>query len=247
MDPSARAPGEEARADGGVPRRGPAGRGGVRRRLLSLLVPLGWAVGLVPLFRLAVSGLTGGLGANPIAEGLNRLGFWTLTFLTLSLVPTPAHDLLGLTFPIRLRRTLGLLAFTYGSLHFAWYLGLDKFFDFREIAGDLAKRKFITVGFSSLVLLVPLAVTSTAGWVRRLGYRRWKGLHRLVYLAALLGVIHFLWRVKADHRRPAEFAVALGVLMLSRLPGLFRLGRPAGLSGRGPSRHGPDAGAKRVA
>ena len=200
-----------------------------RRRPLAWLVPLGWATGLVPLAKLGLDGVLGHLGANPVAEGLNRLGFWTLTFLVLSLAPTPAHDLTGLTFPVRLRRTLGLLAFTYGALHFAWYLGVDKFFDFAEVATDVVKRKFITVGFSALLLLVPLAVTSTDRSVRRLGYRRWKGLHRLVYLAALLGVVHFLWRVKADHRRPALFAAAFAALMLARLPAALRArdqGRP---------------------
>jgi methionine sulfoxide reductase heme-binding subunit len=194
----------------------------LRRLVLASLVPAGWVVGLTPLAKLATDGVTGALGANPIAEGLNRLGFWTLTFLVATLVPTPAHDYLGLNFPVRLRRTLGLLAFSYGALHFAWYLGVDKFFDFAEVLGDVTKRKFIAIGFAALLLMVPLAVTSTDAAVRRLGYRRWKRLHRLVYLSALLGVVHFLWRVKADHRRPALFALALGVLLLLRLPTAVR-------------------------
>jgi len=210
LGPTGRPPADRSRA------------AGPRRRPLAWLVPLGWAVGLVPLAKLGLDGVLGHLGANPIAEGLNRLGFWTLTFLVLSLVPTPAHDLMGLSFPVRLRRTLGLLAFTYGALHFAWYLGVDKFFDLAEVATDVAKRKFITVGFVALLVLVPLAVTSTDRSVRRLGYRRWKGLHRFVYLAVLLGVVHFLWRVKADHRRPALFAAAFAALMLARLPAALR-------------------------
>jgi methionine sulfoxide reductase heme-binding subunit len=180
------------------------------------LAPATVAVGLAPLAKLGVAAFTGGLGANPIAEGMNRLGFWTLTFLAVSLAPTPAHDWLGLSWPQRMRRALGLLAFTYAALHFAWYLGVDKFFDLAEIGADIAKRKFITIGFAALVLLVPLAVTSTDGWVRRLGHARWKRLHRLAYAAAALGVVHFLWRVKADHRKPAIFAAVIGALLAAR-------------------------------
>jgi sulfoxide reductase heme-binding subunit YedZ len=175
------------------------------------------ALGLVPLAKLAFDASSGGLGANPIAEGMNRLGFWTLAFLTLSLVPTPAKALFGVVWPVRVRRTVGLLAFAYGALHFGWYLVLDKFFDLAEIAADVAKRRFITVGFAALLVLVPLAVTSTDRWVRRLGYARWKRLHRLAYAAALLGVVHFAWRVKADRLKPALFAAAVAVLLAARL------------------------------
>jgi sulfoxide reductase heme-binding subunit YedZ len=147
----------------------------------------------------------------------DRLGFWTLTFLTISLVPTPAHDLLGLAWPVRIRRTVGLLAFTYASLHLVWYVGIDQIGDVGLLVKDVTKRKFMTVGFAAWLVLVPLAVTSTNRWVRRLGYVRWKRLHRLVYGAALLGVIHFVWRVKADLRRPIWFAVAVGALLALRL------------------------------
>jgi sulfoxide reductase heme-binding subunit YedZ len=183
----------------------------------------------VPLVKIVADGLAGRLGANPIEMAQDRLGFWTLTFLTLSLVPTPAKDLLGLTWPVRIRRMLGLLAFAYGSLHFAFYLGVDQFFDLRAIGVDIAKRKFITVGFAALLLLVPLAVTSTDRAVRRMGYRRWKRLHRLVYAAALLAIVHFVWRVKADVRKPVLFATLVGLLLLARLaPALRRaLGRGA--------------------
>jgi sulfoxide reductase heme-binding subunit YedZ len=183
---------------------------------------IAFALLLAPLAKLAADGFTGGLGANPIAEGMNRLGFWTLTCLTLSLVPTPAREILGVSWPVRLRRTIGLFAFAYGSLHFAWYLGVDKFFAITEIGQDIGKRKFIAVGFAALVLLVPLAVTSTDRWVRRLGHPRWKRLHRLVYLAALLGVLHFVWRVKADLRKPLLFAGAVGLLLLLRVPFALR-------------------------
>ncbi|HUL60309.1 MAG TPA: protein-methionine-sulfoxide reductase heme-binding subunit MsrQ [Anaeromyxobacteraceae bacterium] len=184
---------------------------------IRLLEAATFALALVPLGKVAWDHWTGALGANPIEAVLNRLGFWTLTFLTLSLVPTPAHDLLGLAWPVRVRRMLGLFAFSYATLHLSWYVGVDQFFDLRVLAKDVVKRKFMVVGFSAWLLLVPLAVTSTDRWVRRLGYARWKRLHRLVYAAALLGVVHFVWRVKADLRRPAIFAAAVGGLLLARL------------------------------
>jgi methionine sulfoxide reductase heme-binding subunit len=181
------------------------------------LVPAAVALGLLPAGKGVLDGALGRLGADPIAEVQNRLGFWTLTLLTLSLAPTPAHDLLGLRWPVRVRRALGLLAFGYGALHFCWYLAIDRFFDLGEIARDLGKRRFITVGFAALLLLAPMALTSTDRWVRRLGFTRWKRLHRLAYAAAALGAVHFLWRVKADHRRPALFAAAIGILLALRL------------------------------
>jgi len=155
---------------------------------------------------------------------MNRLGFWTLTFLVLSLAPTPAKDLLGLAWPIRIRRLVGLLAFGYGALHLAWYAALDKFFDLDDVVADVSKRPFITVGLAAVLLLLPLAVTSTDRWVRRLGYRRWKRLHRLTYLAAGLGLLHLAWRVKADRLKPEVFGVALGLLLVLRLLAAARRG-----------------------
>jgi len=186
------------------------------RTRIRLLKAATFALALLPLAKIARDFGAGALGANPIEAILNRLGFWTLTFLTLSLVPTPAHDLLGLAWPVRIRRMVGLFAFAYATLHLAWYVGVDQFFDLRVLARDVAKRKFMVVGFSAWLLLVPLAVTSTDRWVRRMGFARWKRLHRLVYAAALLGVVHFVWRVKADLRRPWIFAVAIGALLLAR-------------------------------
>ena len=171
----------------------------------------------IPLAKIVADGLLGRLGANPIEMVLNRLGFWTLTFLTLSLAATPAHDLLGLAWPVRVRRMLGLFAFSYATLHLLWYVGVDQLLDLRVLAKDVAKRKFMTVGFTAWLVLVPLAVTSTDRWVRRLGYARWKRLHRAVYAAALLGVVHFVWRVKADLRRPSWFIAAVALLLLARL------------------------------
>jgi sulfoxide reductase heme-binding subunit YedZ len=185
-----------------------------RSRLLKLATI---ALASAPLAKMAADLALDRLGANPIEAVLDRLGFWTLTLLALSLVPTPAHDLLGLAWPVRLRRTLGLFAFSYATLHLLWYVGVDQLLDVGLLAEDVAKRKFMTVGFTAWLLLVPLAVTSTDGWVRRLGFARWKRLHRLVYFAAALGAVHFVWRVKADLRRPAVFLAALAVLLLARL------------------------------
>jgi sulfoxide reductase heme-binding subunit YedZ len=180
-----------------------------------------------PLLKLAADAATHGLTANPIEAVLNRLGFWTLTLLCASLAATPLHDLAGLAWPVRLRRLLGLFTYAYAALHFTWYLLVDQGLAVEAVGKDVVKRPFITVGFAALLVLTPLAVTSTDGWVRRLGFRAWKRLHRLVYAAALLGVVHFLWRVKADTRKPILFAVVVGVLLLLRLvprlaPGLAR-------------------------
>ena len=152
-------------------------------------------------------------------EVLNRLGKLTLIMLLVALVPTPLAAFTGLRWPLRLRRTLGLLAFGHALLHFSWYLGVDWFFDLAAIAEDVVKHKFIAFGFSAFVLLVPLAATSTDGMVRRLGFDRWKRLHRLVYVAAVLGVVHFWFRVKADHLEPNLFGAALAVLLAARIPG----------------------------
>ncbi|HET8540799.1 MAG TPA: protein-methionine-sulfoxide reductase heme-binding subunit MsrQ [Anaeromyxobacter sp.] len=187
------------------------------RARIRILEAATFALACVPLAKLVADGLLGGLGANPIQVVLDRLGFWTLSFVILSLAPTPAHDLLGLAWPVRIRRMLGLFAFSYATLHLAWYAGVDQFFEWSVLAADVRKRKFMVVGFAAWLLLVPLAVTSTDRWVRRLGYVRWKRLHRLAYVAALLGVVHFVWRVKADLRRPSWFAAALALLLAARL------------------------------
>jgi sulfoxide reductase heme-binding subunit YedZ len=184
-----------------------------------------------------VDGLLGRLGANPIELVQSRLGFWTLTFLALSLVPTPAHDLLGLAWPVRVRRMLGLFAFAYASLHLVWYVAIDQTLDVGLLVEDVVKRKFMTVGFTAWLLLLPLAITSTDRSVRRLGYARWKRLHRLSYAAALLGVVHFVWRVKADLRRPLWFVAAVGILLSVRV-GVF-LARRGRRSSRQEARGSP--------
>jgi sulfoxide reductase heme-binding subunit YedZ len=185
-------------------------------RLAKLAIGL---LALVPAARIVWLAATDGLGPNPIAEAMNRLGFWTLTLLLATLAPTPIQVVSGWKWPLRLRRMLGLLTFLYVCLHFAVYLGLDQGFDFGEIWKDVLKRRFITVGFAAFLLLVPLAITSTDGMVRRLGFVRWKRLHRLIYVAAALGVIHFVWRVKSDLRQPAIFGAALAVLLAVRAVG----------------------------
>jgi len=189
-----------------------------RRRLLKLAVVV---ASLVPLALVVLDGLRGRLGANPIEAVLNRFGWWTLAFLLLALVPTPLQALTGWTWVAPLRRTIGLFAFFYACLHLSTYVGVDQFFDWRAIVADVVKRKFITIGMLAFTLLVPLALTSTNRAVRRLGFERWKRLHRLVYLAAVCGVVHFVWRVKADLREPLMFAAVLALLFALRLA--FRL------------------------
>ena len=180
----------------------------------------------LPLVNLAAGVALGRLGANPIERGLNNLGWWTLVLLFSSLACTPLQLVFGLKWPLRVRRTLGLFAFFYCALHFVTYAVLDQGLDFGAIWKDVVKRKFITVGFAAFVLLIPLAVTSTNKWMRRLGFARWKALHRLVYVIAMLGVIHFVWRVKKDHTEPILFAVVLGVLLGVRLLDRIRHPRP---------------------
>jgi sulfoxide reductase heme-binding subunit YedZ len=177
---------------------------------------------LLPAARVGWLALDGQLGANPIAEAMNRLGFWTLTLLLVTLAPTPIQIVTGWKWPLRLRRMLGLETFLYVCLHFSVYLGVDQFFDWPAIGQDIVKRKFITIGFAAFLLLIPLAITSTDGMVRRLGFTRWKKLHRLIYVAAVLGVIHFVWRVKSDLRQPMIFAAALAVLLAIRAIGAAR-------------------------
>ena len=187
-----------------------------RRRLVALLI---FAASLVPLLLVVADALRGRLGANPIEAILNRFGYWTLVFVLLALVPTPLQRLSGWTWMAPHRRMIGLFAFFYACLHVGTYIGVDQFFDWRAIVADVVKRKFITIGMLAFALLVPLALTSTDGSVRRLGYARWKRVHRLVYAAAVCGVVHFIWRVKADLREPLLFAAALAVLLAVRLIG----------------------------
>jgi methionine sulfoxide reductase heme-binding subunit len=172
---------------------------------------------LLPLMHLGWKGYAGLLGANPIEVITHATGDWTLRFLLITLSVTPLRKLTSQLWLIRYRRMFGLFAFFYGTLHFLTYIWLDKFFDIHEMLVDVAKRKFITVGFTAFLLMIPLALTSTRGWIRRLGGKRWNWLHRLIYLSAVAGVIHYLWLVKADIRKPVEYGAVLALLMTYRL------------------------------
>ncbi|HXH02257.1 MAG TPA: protein-methionine-sulfoxide reductase heme-binding subunit MsrQ [Candidatus Competibacteraceae bacterium] len=178
--------------------------------------PAVFCAALLPLAGLIHAALGPGLGANPVETITRFTGDWTLRFLLLTLALTPLRLLAGWSWPLHYRRMLGLFTFFYAALHFATYLLLDLTLDWGALAEDIAKRPYITVGFSAFVLLVPLAVTSTNGWMRRLG-RNWKRLHRLVYPLAVLGVLHFLWLVKADVREPLLYATLLALLLGVRL------------------------------
>lgn len=177
------------------------------------LKPLVFALCLVPVARLGWKGYSADLGANPIEVITHSTGLWTLIFLLITLSITPLRKLARQPWLIQYRRMLGLFAFFYGSLHLTTYLWLDKFFDVHEIVKDVYKRPFITAGFTAFVLMVPLAVTSTKGWIRRLGGKRWNVLHKLIYLSATAGVVHFWWLVKKDITQPVEYAIALSVLL----------------------------------
>jgi sulfoxide reductase heme-binding subunit YedZ len=181
---------------------------------------------LVPLGVLVWRALTANLGANPVEFIQHATGDWTLRFLVFTLSITPLRKLLKLPELIRFRRMLGLFAFFYACLHFLTYLGPDQSFDLAAIWRDVAKRPFITVGFTAFVLLIPLAITSTAGWIRRLGGRRWQMLHRAIYISAICGVIHYYWLVKSAVLRPLTYAAIVAVLLLWRLGDwLIRRGR----------------------
>jgi len=171
-----------------------------------------FAAALVPAAALVYGYFTNDLTANPIDYITDTTGYTALTLLLISLSVTPLRRLTGRNELIRLRRMLGLLAFFYACLHFSTWLVLDWFFDFASMAADVVERPFITLGMLTFLLLIPLAATSTAGMIRRLG-KRWQQLHRLVYLAGLTAVIHFWWVVKADFREPRFFALALSVLL----------------------------------
>jgi sulfoxide reductase heme-binding subunit YedZ len=172
---------------------------------------------LVPLAMLGWRALHGDLTANPIEFITHTTGDWTLRFLIITLAVTPLRKILHVPQLIRFRRMFGLLAFFYACLHFSTWIGLDKFFAWSEMWKDVEKRRFITVGFTGFVLMIPLAITSTAGWIRRLGGKRWQLLHRLIYLSAIAGVIHYYWLVKSDERKPLTYGLVLAILLAWRL------------------------------
>lgn len=190
---------------------------GVKTRVRLLKAGV-WTLGLFPLAQVAWWLREGvfGLGANPVEKVLHHSGWWALALLLVTLAVTPFRRLTGLNELIKLRRPLGLFAFFWASVHLAIYLGLDQLFDWTFIAEDIAERPFITVGFAAWLILAPLAITSTRGWIRRLG-KRWSLLHRSIYLAMLLGLVHYYWKVRADSGEPLVFAALFVALLALRM------------------------------
>ncbi len=179
--------------------------------------PVVWLACLSPVALLIVKAMRNDLGANPIEYITHATGDWTLRLLLVTLAVTPLRKILNQPELIRFRRLLGLFAFFYASLHLMIWVSLDKFFDPGEMWADIVKRRFITAGMFAFALLVPLALTSTKGWIRRLGGRKWHRLHQLVYLSAIAGVVHYYWLVKSDIRLPALYGAVLLVLLAWRI------------------------------
>ncbi|HEV3512616.1 MAG TPA: protein-methionine-sulfoxide reductase heme-binding subunit MsrQ [Candidatus Sulfotelmatobacter sp.] len=182
-----------------------------------LLKPVVFLACLAPLGILVWRGFHAELGANPIEAITHGTGDWTLRFLLITLAVTPLRKLTRQYWLIQFRRMFGLFAFFYGCLHLMTYVWLDKFFDVHEMLKDIAKRRFITAGMTAFVLMLPLALTSTKWSIRKLGGKRWQALHRLIFFSAAAGVIHYIWLVKADLRKPLEYGAVLGALILYRL------------------------------
>jgi methionine sulfoxide reductase heme-binding subunit len=231
-------PGPGAGADGA---RRPRPRSGKRR------LPIAWvasALALLPLAWLVADAFLGRLGVEPVEVVVRRSGWWALTLLIVTLAVTPLRRLTGWNSVVQARRALGLWAFGYASLHVLLYVGLDQGFGWSYILEDILERPFITAGFVAFVLLVPLAATSTRDSIRRLGGKRWQRLHRLVYPAAMLAVLHFFWLVKADVREPLLFAGVLALLLAARLP-TWRSGMRGTRDGVSRSRPAPEKRAVR--
>ncbi len=172
---------------------------------------------LWPFYKLLTTGNAPELTANPVEYITHDTGNWTIRFLLITLCVTPLRKIFNQPRVVRYRRMLGLFAFFYLCLHFMTWFILDKSFSLPDMWADVLKRRFITVGMLGFAMLLPLAITSTAGWVRRLGFARWQGLHRLIYFAALAGVIHYYWLVKSDVRLPLMYGAMLAVLLLYRV------------------------------
>jgi methionine sulfoxide reductase heme-binding subunit len=171
---------------------------------------------LAPLVWLLIRTLTGRLGINPVEDLELTTGIWSLRFLVITLSVTPVRRITGWNRVIQYRRMFGLFTFFYVCVHFAIYIGIDQFFAFGAILKDVAKRPFITMGFTAFVLMIPLALTSTKGWIRRLG-RRWQVLHRLIYISAVCAAIHYLWKVKVMIGSPVYYAIVIGLLLGFRI------------------------------
>jgi sulfoxide reductase heme-binding subunit YedZ len=199
---------------------------------------LGAALGLKTTLSSILGSLT--LGANPVEFIQHSTGDWTIRFLIITLAITPARKLLHLPALIRYRRMVGLFAFFYVCLHYTTYIWLDQSFDFHAMWLDLAKRRFITMGYLGFLLLIPLAITSTKGWIRRLGGKNWTWLHRTIYISAIAGVIHYAWLVKSDEHKPIQYAVLVGLLLLYRII-VWIQGRMRPASSGAPAPHPPTA------
>jgi methionine sulfoxide reductase heme-binding subunit len=199
-----------------------------------VLKPVLFLACLLPFAWLVLGAFTDGLGANPVETITNTTGIWTLRLIAISLAITPLRWLTKWNPLIQLRRMLGLFAFFYGTLHFMTYFVLDQSLMFDGLWEDIVKRPYITVGFTAFVLLIPLALTSTQGWIRRLGGRRWNLLHRLVYVSAVLGVLHYWWKVKLDVSDPFFYAVIVAVLLGVRLLRTLQHRQPAPISRKTP-------------
>lgn len=214
------------------------------RAVRFVVKPAVFAASLVPLGLLVRGALSNGLGANPIEAVTHATGDWTLRFLLLTLAVTPVRWITGWNPLVRFRRMLGLFAFFYGALHLLTYVVLDKFFAWHEILLDVLHRRFILVGALAFTVLVPLAATSTAWMVRRMGFRAWQALHRLIYVSAVAGVVHYWWLVKADITKPRMYAIVLGALFTVRLAVVWRrraIARVRPRASISPSQPAPEA------
>src|SRR5262245_52460065 len=199
-----------------------------------------WSACLLPLALLAHRAATGDLGANPISFVTNWLGDWTFRLLLASLAMTPLRLLFGLSWPLALRRLLGLFAFFYASLHLAVWVVLDHFFDWGEMGADIVKRPYITVGMTAIALMLPLAATSTRAAIKRMGGKGWQRLHRLAYAIGVCAVLHYLWLAKKANPEPYYYAGILAALLLIRAwdwgrRRVARLGSGAAIPSRSPA------------
>ena len=198
----------------------------LKQRWTKVLV---FVASLVPIFWLLWRAWNQNLTANPIEFITRYTGDWTIRFIVFTLAVTPLRKVLGLPDLIRFRRMIGLYAFFYGTLHFVTFIWLDKFFDLPDMLRDVAKRPFITAGFTAFLLMVPLALTSTTGWIRRMGGKRWQLLHRLVYFSGIAGVVHYYWLVKSDIRLPAMYGALVGILLVYRAVVWARKRKPSAM------------------
>ncbi|MEL0105396.1 MAG: protein-methionine-sulfoxide reductase heme-binding subunit MsrQ [Rhodospirillaceae bacterium] len=196
------------------------------RTLRVVIKPVVFSICLVPLALLVWRGLNDGLGANPIEASNRFLGDWALRFILIALAVTPIRIMTRWNPIMRFRRMMGLFAFAYVVLHLTSYVALDQFFDWPAIWKDIIKRWYITVGMTAFVLLIPLAVTSTKGWIKRIGGKTWQNLHKLVYPAAILGVFHFYMMIKADFTEPIIYGVILAILFGIRIFESIRKRKP---------------------